>query len=121
MHREFIFGYNNNRIITVNMSLSDLKQIRAYQYIFFFNNRSYDFTYSVKWIEVDTPFNKRYEKYLDYHFFEHQIHWISILNSVMIVIFLCGLVITILLRTLERDIAKVIKNINLSLQWKRKA
>jgi transmembrane 9 superfamily member 3 len=39
-------------------------------------------------------------------FFEHQIHWFSIFNSFMMVIFLCGLVALILLRTLKNDYAK---------------
>ncbi|RHY35284.1 hypothetical protein DYB32_000238 [Aphanomyces invadans] len=39
-------------------------------------------------------------------FFEHQIHWFSIFNSFMMVIFLCGLVALILLRTLRQDYAK---------------
>jgi len=37
---------------------------------------------------------------------EGQIHWFSIVNSLMIVIFLSGMVAMILLRTLHRDIAK---------------
>ena len=40
-------------------------------------------------------------------FFEHQIHWFSIFNSFMMVIFLCGLVALILMRTLRQDYAKV--------------
>ena len=45
-------------------------------------------------------------RYLDYNFFEHQIHWFSIFNSFMMVIFLCGLVSLILLRTLRNDYAR---------------
>jgi hypothetical protein len=39
-------------------------------------------------------------------FFEHQIHWFSIFNSFMMVVFLCGLVALILMRTLKQDYAK---------------
>ncbi len=46
------------------------------------------------------------DSYLDYNFFEHQIHWFSIFNSFMMVIFLCGLVSLILLRTLRNDYAR---------------
>lgn len=42
-------------------------------------------------------------RYLDFNFFEHQIHWFSIFNSFMMVIFLCGLVVLILMRTLKND------------------
>ena len=31
-----------------------------------------DFTYSVAWTETDVPFHRRFDRYLDYDFFEHQ-------------------------------------------------
>lgn len=37
---------------------------------------------------------------------DDQIHWFSIVNSVMIVLFLSGMVAMIMLRTLHRDIVK---------------
>lgn len=40
-------------------------------------------------------------------FFGHQIHWFSIFNSTMMVVFLCGLVTLILFRTLRNDYARV--------------
>ncbi|EOD28012.1 hypothetical protein EMIHUDRAFT_60194, partial [Emiliania huxleyi CCMP1516] len=40
-----------------------------------------DLSYSVEWTETETPFSKRFDRYLDYDFFEHQIHWFSIFNS----------------------------------------
>lgn len=121
-------------------------------------------TYSVKWLQTDVTFARRFEVYLDYPFFEHQvifshskekktmrnmqlsacllmwkrknvncnnrelnrpvlfescskvltsmqisnvqIHWFSIFNSFMMVIFLTGLVSMILMRTLRNDYAK---------------
>jgi transmembrane 9 superfamily protein 3 len=63
-------------------------------------------TYSVKWVQTNVAFARRFEVYLDYPFFEHQIHWFSIFNSFMMVIFLTGLVSMILMRTLRNDYAK---------------
>uniref|UniRef100_A0A5B7A0L3 Transmembrane 9 superfamily member n=1 Tax=Davidia involucrata TaxID=16924 RepID=A0A5B7A0L3_DAVIN len=63
-------------------------------------------TYSVKWIPTNITFARRFDVYLDYPFFEHQIHWFSIFNSFMMVIFLTGLVSMILMRTLRNDYAK---------------
>jgi hypothetical protein len=34
------------------------------------------------------PFQDRFDKYLDPNFFQHRIHWFSIFNSFMMVIFL---------------------------------
>ncbi len=45
-------------------------------------------------------------RYLDFDFFEHQIHWFSVFNSSMLVVFLCGLVAIILMRTLKADFAR---------------
>ncbi|CAN0557811.1 unnamed protein product, partial [Laminaria digitata] len=61
----------------------------------------------VEWEESDTPFEKRFDFYLEPGFFEHEIHWFSIFNAFMMVIFLCGLVSLILVRTLKNDFAKV--------------
>lgn len=43
---------------------------------------------------------------MDNEFFEHQIHWFSIFNAFMMVIFLCGMVALILVRTLRKDYQK---------------
>jgi transmembrane 9 superfamily protein 3 len=43
---------------------------------------------------------------LEYDIFEHHIHWLSVFNSFMMVVFLCGLVVLILLQTLRNDVAK---------------
>ena len=32
-----------------------------------------DFTYSVDWTPTSTPFHRRFDRYLDYDFFEHQV------------------------------------------------
>jgi transmembrane 9 superfamily protein 3 len=67
------------------------------------------FTYSVKWHVTDKEFATRFNRYLEFDFFEHQIHWFSIFNSFMMVVFLCGLVALILLRTLRNDFARYAK------------
>jgi hypothetical protein len=41
-----------------------------------------------------------------------QIHWFSIINSVVVVFFLSGIITMIIIRTLRRDIAKVRRNLN---------
>jgi transmembrane 9 superfamily protein 2/4 len=62
------------------------------------------YTYDVVWIYSDVRWASRWDNYLKME--GGEIHWMSILNSLMIVIFLSGLVALILLRTLHRDIAK---------------
>lgn len=62
------------------------------------------FTYSVYWRLSETPFATRWDKYL--HVYDPKIHWFSLINSAVIVVFLIGMVSTILVRTLKKDIAR---------------
>lgn len=97
-HKHFDIAYNGNQIIQVNLTSDMPVLIRE--------GATLELTYSVKWAPTLVSFDKRFEKYLDSTFFEHKIHWFSIFNSFMMVIFLTGLVAIILMRTLRRDYAK---------------
>eukprot|EP00475_Leptophrys_vorax_P028769 TRINITY_DN41862_c0_g1_i1.p1 TRINITY_DN41862_c0_g1~~TRINITY_DN41862_c0_g1_i1.p1 ORF type:complete len:623 (+),score=67.04 TRINITY_DN41862_c0_g1_i1:89-1870(+) len=97
-HKSFDINYNGDQIIQVNLTSESPRPVTP--------GTTLEFTYSVKWEPTDIPFRKRFDRYLDYNFFEHQIHWFSIFNSFMMVIFLTGLVSMILMRTLRNDYAK---------------
>merc|ERR1719424_517313 len=62
------------------------------------------YTYDVRWVESGVRWASRWDTYLKMT--GGQIHWFSILNSLMIMLFLSGMVAMILLRTLHRDITK---------------
>ncbi|GJZ36255.1 transmembrane 9 superfamily member 1-like protein [Tanacetum coccineum] len=97
-HKNITIKYNKDQIIHVNLTQENPKPLEV--------GKKLDMTYSVKWSETNITFGRRFDVYLDYHFFEHQIHWFSIFNSFMMVIFLTGLVSMILMRTLRNDYAK---------------
>ncbi|GBG81452.1 hypothetical protein CBR_g32443 [Chara braunii] len=99
-HRSFTIYYNGDQIIHVNIT-SDPEGKRLVK-----SGSPLEFTYSVKWEPTSVKFVNRFDWYLDVGFFEHQIHWFSIFNSFMMVIFLTGLVSMILMRTLRNDYAK---------------
>ncbi|KAK3426761.1 hypothetical protein EUGRSUZ_F03131 [Eucalyptus grandis] len=61
------------------------------------------FTYDVSFMESDIKWASRWDTYLLMN--DDQIHWFSIINSLMIVLFLSGMVAMIMMRTLYRDIA----------------
>jgi transmembrane 9 superfamily protein 2/4 len=67
-------------------------------------NTEVTFTYGVYWRLSPTPFATRWDKYL--HVYDAKIHWFSLVNSAVIVVFLIGMVSTILVRTLKKDIAR---------------
>jgi len=94
-HKAFAIGYNGNQVIEVNLTSENPRPV--------LNGEKYPMTYSVVWKETNTPFDRRFDRYLDFDFFEHQIHWFSMVNSFMMVVFLCGIVALILMRTLRND------------------
>ncbi|KAF1795577.1 Glycoside hydrolase superfamily [Phytophthora cactorum] len=98
-HKKYSISHNGPSIIHVNLTYSDVLTSIA-------SNKKVEFTYEVVWSETSIPFEDRFDRYLEDEFFEHQIHWFSIFNSFMMVIFLCGLVALILLRTLKNDYAR---------------
>ncbi|GBE81011.1 Transmembrane 9 superfamily member 1 [Sparassis crispa] len=67
-------------------------------------NNTVRYTYRVMWNESDTPWATRWDNYL--HIFDPRIHWFSLINSLVIVVFLCVMVSMILLRTVSRDISR---------------
>lgn len=62
------------------------------------------YTYSVQWRASATSFATRWDKYL--HVYDPKIHWFSLINSAVIVMFLIGMVSTIMVRTLRKDIKR---------------
>eukprot|EP00250_Pteridium_aquilinum_P014741 c22170_g2_i1 orf=115-1797(+) len=62
------------------------------------------FTYDVTFTESNIKWASRWDLYLNMS--DDQIHWFSIINSLMIVLFLSGMVAMIMMRTLYRDISK---------------
>eukprot|EP00494_Astrolonche_serrata_P024287 UN24545 len=98
-HKSFEIGYNSDRIIEVNLTSEEPVLLNEGD-----SEREIKMTYSVTWKKVDDKkFSERFHRYLDFGFFEHQIHWFSLFNSFMMVIFLVGLVSLILMRTLRQD------------------
>lgn len=101
-HKKFDLAFNGNQIVDVNMT-TEGKVLLA-------PGAKIPFSYEVHWKSAKTKFEDRFDKYLDPNFFQHRIHWFSIFNSFMMVIFLVGLVSMILMRTLRKDYARYAKD-----------
>jgi len=64
------------------------------------------YTYDVSWEHSEVEWSSRWDIYLsEDHLVPAQVHWYSITNSILVVLFLSLLVISILVRNLRRDIA----------------
>ncbi|KAF4525206.1 hypothetical protein B566_EDAN008314 [Ephemera danica] len=101
-HKKFDIGYNGQKIVDVNLTSENKVRLDL--------NIKIPFTYEVNWRKSGIKYEDRFDKYLDPNFFQHRIHWFSIFNSFMMVIFLVGLVSMILMRTLRKDYARYSKD-----------
>jgi transmembrane 9 superfamily protein 3 len=101
-HKKFEFGFNGNQIVDVNMTTENKVLLTP--------SAKIAFSYEILWKKSSVKFEDRFDKYLDPNFFQHRIHWFSIFNSFMMVIFLVGLVSMILMRTLRKDYARYAKD-----------
>jgi len=97
-HRHFTLFRNGNQIIEVDMEPSDPWPV--------YDGAPLNFTYSAVWYTTSKPFADRTSRYLDPKFFEHKVHWFSIVNSFMLCLFLCAVVAIILMKTLKRDFTR---------------
>lgn len=101
-HQNFEIGYNDDRIVDIKLTNENRKLLTLGDKI--------EFTYSVTFTPSTVKFEDRFDKYLDPTFFQHKIHWFSIFNSFMMVLFLVGLVSMILMRTLRKDYQRYSKD-----------
>jgi transmembrane 9 superfamily protein 2/4 len=62
------------------------------------------FTYSVYWTPSETAWATRWDKYL--HVFDPKIHWFWLVDTAIVVVILVMTVMSILVRTLKKDIAR---------------
>jgi transmembrane 9 superfamily member 2/4 len=64
------------------------------------------FTYDVVWELTEVPWTNRWDAYLTAESVNEKIHWFSITNSMMVVLFLTVMIAMILVRALRKDIAQ---------------
>jgi len=98
--RNLIISYNNDQVVKVDLT-SDPKSL-----ILVKEGVQLEFHLHVQFESTTEEFHSRFDRYLDHEFFKHPIHWFSVFNSFMMVLFLMGLVALILLRTLKKDYAR---------------
>lgn len=97
-HRHFTLFRNGDQVIEVDMEPSNAWPV--------YDGAPLNFSYSAVWYTTSKPFADRTQRYLDPKFFEHKVHWFSIVNSFMLCLFLCAVVAIILMKTLRRDFTR---------------
>lgn len=103
-HLDFNIEYNGESVIFANVSVKDVKPVPLEGA----PGLTVTHTYSVRWFETPLTHARRGERLRDYSFFPKtlEIHWLSIINSLVLVVLLLGFVIIILMRVLKNDFAR---------------
>lgn len=92
-------GHSGDQIVTANLTAESPQKITL--------DQTYEFKFAVTWEgERRVKFEERFDRFQETGFFEHNIHWFSIVNSFMMVLALLAFVVIILSRTLKSDYAK---------------
>jgi len=93
-HQSFSIGHSDGIIKQVNLTTDRRVSVAA--------SAKVSFTYSVNWITLKET-EDRYAPLIDPEFFRHQVHYLALFNSFMMLIFLLGLCYMIYLRTVRTE------------------
>ncbi|XP_006036573.1 transmembrane 9 superfamily member 1 isoform X1 [Alligator sinensis] len=107
-HLDFHLEWNGNHIVYANVSVRDVKP-RSLDDLAGPGPFPMAHTYSIRWSETATERRgERHGRGGDDAFFPRtlEIHWLSIINSMVLVFLLVGFVVVILMRVLKNDLAR---------------
>jgi hypothetical protein len=105
-HLHFSIGFNNDQIVSANVTTDakrrvDITDVSAGQEIVF--------SYTVEWVHTPSvKYADRMNRYADSTFLPttFEIHWLSIINSFVLVLLLTAFLFIILMRILKKDFSK---------------
>ncbi|BFZ21599.1 hypothetical protein BsWGS_24638 [Bradybaena similaris] len=104
-HLHFNIEFNKDHVIYANVTTKDQQPVPLDGSTF---PLQVTFTYTVKWVPTELSFEQRATRIRDDSFFPKnlEIHWLSIINSLVLVFLLIGFVIIIMTRVLKSDFAR---------------
>lgn len=102
-HLHFHILYNADRVVYANVSADPHKIQELTEDS---NGLLLEFSYSATWDETDWPFEQRMKLYEDFFSKELEIHWLSIMNSFVLVLLLTGFLAIIIMRILKSDYSR---------------
>lgn len=79
---------------------------KTYNYVDKNSDNLVIFTYDIRWEKSNVEWSQRWDVYLTAGIASDKVHWFSITNSIMIVLFLTVMIAMILIRNLRKDIAQ---------------
>lgn len=105
-HLHFAIGFNNDQIVTVNVTTDAKRRVDITDIT---TGQEITFSYTVEWIHSpDIAYSNRMTRYADSTFLPttFEIHWLSIINSFVLVLLLTAFLTIILMRILKNDFSK---------------
>mmetsp|Transcript_16580 Transcript_16580/g.24477 ORF Transcript_16580/g.24477 Transcript_16580/m.24477 type:complete len:632 (+) Transcript_16580:28-1923(+) len=104
-HLHFYLGYNNNRIVSAKVTTDMDRRVDITDVT---SPIEVQFSYSVEWFEDELEWKHRMSRYSDSRFLpsSFEIHWLSIINSFVLVLLLTAFLTIILLRVLKNDFSR---------------
>lgn len=72
----------------------------------FMDDKQIIWSYDVQWESSNIKWVSRWDIYLKLNTSDNKIHWFSIFNSIMIILFLSGMVAVIMMKTLHKDLSR---------------
>ncbi|KAJ8599045.1 hypothetical protein CTAYLR_009812 [Chrysophaeum taylorii] len=105
-HLHFSIGYNGEQVVSVNVSTNPQRKVDITDE---FDGTEVAFSYSVEWVpRPDLAWENRMSRYHDSRFLPgtFEIHWLSIINSFVLVLLLTAFLTIIMMRVLKNDFSR---------------
>mmetsp|Transcript_3584 Transcript_3584/g.4737 ORF Transcript_3584/g.4737 Transcript_3584/m.4737 type:complete len:617 (+) Transcript_3584:85-1935(+) len=101
-HLHFSFGMNENKIVSATVSTDTRKKVDISEVN---EPKTIQFTYSVEFVKESLPWKHRMTRYTNSMFAptSSEIHWLSIINSCVLVLLLTAFLAIIFMRVLKND------------------
>lgn len=113
-HLHFSIAYNKNQVIAVNVSSDPSQHLDITMNE---GDAPHDvpvsFTYSVKWVPTTVTYEDRHELSAQTRFLpvSLEIHWLSVINSLVLVVLLMAFLAIILLRIVKSDFTRYAQDV----------
>ncbi len=105
-HLHFSIGFSNDQIVTANVTTDSKRRVDITDIT---TGQEVVFSYTVEWIHTpEIKYDDRMKRYADNTFLPttFEIHWLSIINSFVLVLLLTAFLAIILMRILKKDFSK---------------
>jgi transmembrane 9 superfamily protein 2/4 len=110
--------YNGQHIIEAKMIPDNPQQIYDPEDAKLSRNLNLRLSFSVSWVPTDQPFESRLSVYSKSGLFPTSIHWLGLLNSSIMILLICSLIMCLLFKSLRKDLISDSNIFDLPSGWK---